>query len=114
MKIYAPVKDANGVWASVRFINGVGETDNPQLISWFKKNGYAVEDDVKEIPVETFIVPTPPAVEDEPEMMGYAPKEKTLEDMNPLELREYAKSIGLGNQIRNTRNREKLIEIIRG
>ena len=28
MKIYAPVKDANGVYASVRFVNGVGETDN--------------------------------------------------------------------------------------
>ena len=39
MKIYAPVKNTNGVYASVRFVNGVGETDNPRLIEWFKKNG---------------------------------------------------------------------------
>ena len=35
MKIYAPVKDTNGVYASVRFVNGVGETDDPKLIKWF-------------------------------------------------------------------------------
>ena len=42
MKIYAPVKDANGVYASVRFVNGVGETNNPHLIEWFKSHGYKV------------------------------------------------------------------------
>ena len=47
MKIYAPVKDTNGIYASVLFKNGVGETDEPYLIEWFKRNGYRVEDEVK-------------------------------------------------------------------
>ena len=43
MKIYAPVKTANGVYASVRFVDGVGETDNPRLIEWFQTHGYKCE-----------------------------------------------------------------------
>ena len=45
MKIYAPVKDATGTWCSVRFVNGVGETDDPALIKWFKQHGYKVIED---------------------------------------------------------------------
>ena len=45
MKIYAPVKDVNGMYASVQFVNGVGETDNPHLIEWFKSHGYEIEND---------------------------------------------------------------------
>lgn len=108
MKIYAPVKDANGVWASVRFINGVGETNNPALIEWFRKHGYRVEE-VVEKSVETVEVSIEKSVEkvetvDEPD----------FESMTPMELREWAMKNGLGNKIRNTRNREKLLEIIRG
>lgn len=43
-KIYAPNKQYNGVSASVRFINGVGETDNKHLIKWFESKGYKVEE----------------------------------------------------------------------
>jgi len=42
MKIYAPNKDYCGVSATVGFINGVGETDDPDLIVWFKEHGYKV------------------------------------------------------------------------
>ena len=45
MKIYSPVKDYTGVTAGVGFSNGVGETDSPHLIGWFKENGYKVEED---------------------------------------------------------------------
>ena len=38
MKIYAPIK-VTGVWSSVYFNNGVGETDNPLLIKWFEEHG---------------------------------------------------------------------------
>jgi hypothetical protein len=49
------------------------------------------------------------------EMMGYdEPTEKPLEDMTPGELREYCKTIGKGHLMKNIRNKEKLIEIIRG
>lgn len=43
MKIYSPNKKYCGVSASVTFVNGVGETDNPHLIKWFEAHGYKVE-----------------------------------------------------------------------
>lgn len=48
-KISAPNREYTGVSASVPFCNGVGETDNPTLISWFKEHGYAVEEPKKEV-----------------------------------------------------------------
>lgn len=44
MKIYSPNKDYTGVSASVPFCGGVGETDDPHLIDWFKSHGYIVEE----------------------------------------------------------------------
>lgn len=44
MKIFSPNKQYSGVSASVTFVNGQGETDNPHLIKWFKAHGYKVED----------------------------------------------------------------------
>lgn len=126
MKIYAPVKDTNGVYASVRFVNGVGETDNPNLIEWFKTHGYVVENtqELREDAEENrnnLVTETQNDQieveddEDEPvEMMGYADKSPNLESMNPNELRDWAKANGKGHLIKNTRNKEKLLEIIRG
>lgn len=48
-KILAPNREYTGVSASVPFCNGVGETDNPTLISWFKEHGYVVEEPKKEV-----------------------------------------------------------------
>lgn len=118
MKIYAPVKDATGVWASVRFVNGVGETDNPALIDWFKDHGYTIEksDNQFQKSVEKCEETPENSLEkcDEVEMMGYNVKQPDFESMTPLEIREWAKANGFGGQIKNTRNKEKLIEIIRG
>lgn len=115
MKIYAPVKDANGVWASVRFVNGVGETDNPRLIEWFKSHGYKVpiDDDKANLVIE----PKNDEItveNDEVEMMGYAEKKPNFDEMTPNELREWAKANGMGGVIKNIRNKEKLLELIRG
>ena len=107
MKIYAPVKDTNGVRASVRFVNGVGETDNPHLIEWFRSHGYRVEE----------ITPTNLVIEpqnDEIEVVGDEVEAVNFEDMTPNELRELAKANGKGHLIKNIRNKEKLIEILRG
>ena len=116
MKIYAPVKDANGVYASVRFVNGVGETDKPHLIEWFKNHGYSVENcdismeetqekcDISNVEIEV----------EEVEMMGYPEREPDFDTMTPNELREWAKGNGYGGKIKNIRNKEKLIEILRG
>lgn len=105
MKIYAPVKDATGTWASVRFVNGVGETDNPRLIEWFKNHGYTLEkrEVSHENPLENVL-----------ELMATEVVEPTFEDMTPNELRQWAIEHGLGSKIRNTRNKEKLLEILRG
>ena len=121
MKIYAPVKDFNGVHASVRFVNGVGETDNPHLIEWFRSHGYDVEDsnlvikpENDEVTIVNEVIEQVIVAEDEDEMMGYADEPRKLEDMTPLELRELAKASGKGNLIKSIRNKEKLIEILRG
>ncbi len=42
-KIHAPNKEYTGVSASVPFVNGVGESDNSVLLSWFEAHGYKVE-----------------------------------------------------------------------
>ena len=120
MKIYAPVKDANGTWASVRFVNGVGETTNPALIEWFRKHGYRVGSDEpkKVIPTIKEVVEEPVEVHTEEsefvEINQIANDEPNFDNMNPNELREWAKAHGLGSQIKNIRNKEKLLEIIRG
>lgn len=116
-KIYAPVKDANGVWASVRFVNGVGETKNPALVEWFRQHGYRVEK-CDELPQKTVekcdafnlvIEPKNDQIEVANDQI-----EPDFDSMTPLELREWAKANGLGGVIKNTRNKEKLLELIRG
>ena len=47
MKIYSPNKNYTGVSASVPFCGGVGETENPRLIRWFRDHGYTVAEDEK-------------------------------------------------------------------
>ena len=44
MKIYSPNREYTGVSASVPFCNGVGETEDPYLIKWFREHGYIVEE----------------------------------------------------------------------
>lgn len=107
MKIYAPVKDATGTWCSVRFINGVGETDNPSLIKWFKSNGYKVEDDqradVGKKADESNVVN-----EDK-----IADNNVDFESMTPNELRDWMRENGYGTKIKNTRSKEKLLAILK-
>ena len=108
MKIYAPVKDANGVWCSVRFVNGVGETDKPHLIHWFEQHGYHVEkcDKCTEIHVEK--------CDNAEEILTEASEVVDFDNMTPNQLREWMKSNGYGSQIKNIRDKEKLLNIIRG
>lgn len=51
-KILTPNKDYSGISASVPFINGVGYTDDEDLISWFEEHGYGVEIEVENTEVE--------------------------------------------------------------
>jgi hypothetical protein len=43
VKIICQNKSYSGVSASVTFVNGIGETDDPRLITWFREKGYTVE-----------------------------------------------------------------------
>lgn len=106
MKIYAPVENATGVWCSVYFKNGVGETKNPRLIEWFRSHGYRLEDEKVDVVEEIS--------NDEVEVQTHDIENPDFESMTPNELRDWMKANGLGSKIKNIRNKEKLIEIIRG
>jgi hypothetical protein len=101
MKIYTPVKNFDGIRASVRFTKGVGETNDPKLIEWFKRNGYTVEKSVE-------------SREDCIEKLVEECTEPDFETMTPIELREWMRENGYGSKIKNIRNKEKLLEILRG
>lgn len=105
MKIYAPVKETNGIYASVLFVNGVGETDKPHLIEWFKRNGYRVEDE--------YVEPREKVVEDVPDI-NVEDIEPDFESMTPNDLRDWMREHGYAGKIRNIKNKEKLLEILRG
>ena len=105
MKIYAPVKDANGVWASVLFVNGVGETNKPHLIEWFKEHGYRIEETIS---------PTTSSEEVLTQVVEEVDSQPDFEAMTPNELREWMRENGYGGQIKNIRNKDKLLEILRG
>lgn len=112
MKIYAPVKTATGTYCSVRFVDGVGETNDPHLINWFKEHGYKLSDDSIK-PIE--VVKTSPIPQETVLDEVLSEKiEPNLNDMTPNEIREWAKANGHGSKIKNIRNKEKLIEVIKG
>jgi hypothetical protein len=47
-KIYSNNKQFNGISASVNFVDGVGESNIPHLLSWFIECGYTVIEEKKE------------------------------------------------------------------
>ena len=107
MRIYAPVKDFNGVRNNVRFVKGVGETNDPSLVEWFKGHGYTVEGTEKAVSDEAQLsrfLETEPVVE--------SPEKPDFDKMTPNELRDWMKANGYGNVIKNIRNKEKLLELI--
>ena len=138
MKIYTPVKDFNGFRNNVRFVNGVGETDNLETIKWFESHGYTVEQSVEKVitSVETSVEKCDEASQkslekcDETkslrveraataqlnEVVGDVGtvNQPDFESMTPNELREWMKENGYGLKMKNIRSKDKLIEIIRG
>lgn len=110
MKIYAPVKDADGIYASVRFVKGVGETNNTALIEWFKKHGYRVEENNDKVADIGKNVEVNEVVVEKVADNG----KPNFDAMTSDEIRTWAKANGLGGVIKNTRNKEKLLELIRG
>lgn len=116
MKIYAPVKDFNGLRCNVRFVNGVAETDNANAIAWFKNHGYkvALESNVVKNVVNEQVEVVNDQIDKIENEIIVNDKELDFEGMNPHELREWMREHGYGQKIKNTRNKEKLLEILRG
>ena len=105
MKIYAPVKDFNGLRNNVRFVNGVGETNDPNAIAWFESHGYKVPiaQDSEKIVKNSEIVKT-----------TEKSAEPDFDAMTPNELRDWGRANGFAGKIKNTRDKEKLLKIIKG
>lgn len=74
-KIIAPNKKYNGETASVIFVDGVGETADTYLLSWFREHGYTVEETEPEPEPET---ETEPGTE-----AGTEPGTETVEVKKP-------------------------------
>lgn len=96
MKIYAPVKDFNGLRNGVRFVHGVGETSNQTAVKWFVEHGYMVEAD--QAPEKEYAV---------------VKLEADFDSMTPYELREWMRTHGYATEIGGIRSKEKLLEILR-
>lgn len=103
IKIYSPVKDFNGWRNAVRFTNGVGVTDDHSVLPWFKSHGYKVP--MSDEATLDAVLENPPVVDT---------SEIDFEAMSPNDLREWMREHGYAGKIKNTRNKEKLLEILRG
>lgn len=126
MKIYAPVKDFNGLRNNVRFVNGVGETDNQSTIEWFQSHGYEVEDESHFLIIDNLLTNKDNSIIDIEtdevedidnvleELLDDVPESDDLDSMTPNQLREWARANGFGREIKNIRSKEKLLSIIRG
>ena len=91
MIIRTPVKGASGIYANTLFSNGVGRTDNPAAIEYFKSHGYTVEEEES-------------GKDDFPD----------FDSMTGDEIRAWAQENGYRDKVKNYRNKERLIGIIRG
>lgn len=98
MIIHAPVTSTTGVRATVRFINGVGKTDDPHLIEWFREKGYRLEEEEK--PIYEFLADKYPGVD--------------FMSMDVPELREWMRENGYRMIIGNWKKKDKLLELMRG
>lgn len=45
-KVYTPNEKYTGISATVVFVSGVGETNDADLLAWFARNGYKIEQTV--------------------------------------------------------------------
>lgn len=48
MKIIAPNRNYTGISAGVAFAKGIGECNDPRVITWFRNHGYTVTDTLPE------------------------------------------------------------------
>ncbi|WP_432703368.1 Rho termination factor N-terminal domain-containing protein [Lysinibacillus sphaericus] len=94
-KVYAPNKAYNGITATVRFLQGEGETDNPKLLKWFEKKGYRVVKEQSLILTDEKKIDESVQVSDENavEQKNNTSSTNEYENMNVDELKEIAKNL---------------------
>ncbi len=80
--IKSPNQEYTGTSAGVTFVNGVGNTDNENLIEWFRERGYEVEIDAE---VSTEEDPGEKEVEDLEKTEEIGKNEKEVEDEKEVE-----------------------------
>ena len=119
MVIFSKVPDFTGIRASVMFVNGQGNTDDPRLIEWFKSNGYTVADGTPTEVEETLgaVVASKEAEELGDAKLKKLKDDKTIEfphfpSMTVDDIRAWAKENGLGIKIKNYQDKDKLIAIL--
>lgn len=76
-KVIAPNKQYTGLSATVMFVNGIGETDNENLLQWFEEKGYTVERS---------------ELEQDLNSLGNQVPDIQIEEMTVPQLKEYAKA----------------------
>lgn len=105
MKILAPNKSYTGISAGVTFKEGVGYTDSPYLIAWFRENGYVVDSDNEPAaePIISDMIPSADADID---------KIPDLEDLSAEELIQFARdnSIDIGRATSKDTILKKILE----
>lgn len=92
-KITCPNKKYNGESASVKFINGVGNTDSEYLAGWFRSHGYGVEEVQK---AENPQTPEPPQDPENPKT------DDGGEKANRSELMKKCKELGIPTEKTDT------------
>ena len=80
--VKAPNKNYAGVSAGVVFENGVGHTDEPYILDWFRSHGYEVEENAGNTAKES--EPEKPVKEPEPEKpVKESEPEKPVKESEP-------------------------------
>lgn len=120
MKIFTKVPDFTGIRASVMFVNGQGDTDDPRLIEWFRQKGYIIADGTPTTKGEETLGVQ--AHTEEAEKLGDAKLQKLKEDqsvefphfpsMSVEDIRAWAKKNGLGIKVKNCKDKDKLIALL--
>ena len=119
MLIFSKVPDFTGIRASVMFVNGQGNTDDPHLIEWFKNHGYVVGDGTPTEAEDTLGIgiDSSEAYDVVDAKLKKLKDDKSIEfphfpSMTSDEIRAWAKKNGLGLKIKNYHDKDKLIAIL--
>lgn len=95
-KILSPNKHFSGIIATVEFVKGVGSCDDSYLLSYFKRKGYTVDEDKKQLEKVKVV-------------KAETPKQVNIKDMTYPELKKLAKEKGIKGNFKKDELIEKLV-----